>query len=152
MSYDFIKEQFAQQAPFFGTVGVVLESVGPGVARATLENRKDISNHLGTLHAGALFTLGEGASGAAVGGAFADEVTTLRAVSTKASIDYLNIAKGLTIAEAKVVEPIADLRAQLDHDGKAACHVEVRLSSTSGKDVAVMQVEWLLLRRKTRGG
>ena len=150
MSYDDIKEQFTQQARFFSTVGVVLESVGAGEARAVLENRKDISNHLGTLHAGALFTLGEGASGAAVGGAFADEIKSLRAVSSKASIGYLNVAKGVAVAEAKVVEPIADLRAQLDRDGKAACHVEVRLRSASGKDLAAMQVEWVVLRRKTR--
>ena len=150
MSYDDIKEQFTQQARFFATVGVVLERVGAGEARAVLENRKDISNHLGTLHAGALFTLGEGASGAAVGGAFAEEIKSLRAVSSRASIDYLNVAKGVAIAEAKVVEPIADLRAQLDRDGKAACHVEVRLSAASGAEVAVMQVTWLIFKRKER--
>ena len=150
MSYDDIKEQFTQQARFFATVGVVLERVGAGEARAVLENRKDISNHLGTLHAGALFTLGEGASGAAVGGAFAEEIKSLRAVSSRASIDYLNVAKGVAIAEAKVVEPIADLRAQLDRDGKAACHVEVRLSAASGAEVAVMQVTWLVFKRKER--
>ena len=152
MPYQFIKEQFAQQAPFFATVGLILESVGPGEARATLENRKEISNHLGTLHAGALFTLGEGASGAAVGGAFADEIKSLRMVSSKASIDYLNIAKGVMIAEAKVVEPVAELRNRLARDGKAACPVDVRISSASGRDVATMKVEWLVLRRKTTEG
>ena len=56
MTFENIKDQFAKRAPFFETVGLVLDHVGAGIASAKINNRKDITNHLGSLHAGALFT------------------------------------------------------------------------------------------------
>ena len=150
MSYERIKEQFTQHVPFFATIGLVLDTVGHGVARARLENRKEITNHLGTLHAGALFTLGEGASGAAVIGAFADIAEDIRALSTKSNITYQNIARGLTLCDATVIEPIDSLRHKLDHEGQVDCNVDVRLFTSSDKLVATMTVTWVIFKRKPK--
>ena len=46
-------------------VGVHVEEVGPGTARVTLPDGPERSNHVGSQHAGALFTAGEAASGGA---------------------------------------------------------------------------------------
>ena len=150
MTFENIKDQFAKQAPFFETVGLVLDHVEAGIARAKINNRKDITNHLGSLHAGALFTLGEGTSGAAVLGAFADIADDIRIVSTKATIDYLHIARGLTHCEARLQEPVDQLRLQLDTEGQVDCLVDVRLMSSSDRDVASMTVAWMILKRRDK--
>ena len=149
MPHEKIKQQFVERAPFFGTVGVVLESVGKGMARARLENRKEISNHFGTLHAGALFTLAEGTSGAAVIGAFAEIAESIRAVSTQCTITYLNIARGHVVCDAHVREPVESLRTQLEKSGQVECSVDVRVATTTGKDIAKMTATWVILKRRT---
>ena len=150
MPYERVKEQFVERAPFFGTVGMVLETVGQGTARARLENRKDISNHLKTLHAGAIFTLAEGTSGAAVIGAFADIAEDIRAVSTSCTITYLNIVRGLAVCEANIREPIENLRFKLDDTGQVECSVDVDVTTPQNKDVAKMTATWLIQKRRTK--
>lgn len=149
MPYEKIKHQFVERAPFFGTVGVVLQSVGKGTARAGLDTRKDISNHLGTIHAGALFTLAEGTSGAAVIGAFADIADSIRAVSTQCTISYLNIARGHVVCDAHVREPVESLTTQLEKSGQVECSVDVRVATTTDKDIAKMTATWIILKRRT---
>jgi acyl-coenzyme A thioesterase PaaI-like protein len=148
--YERIKHEFTERVPFFATVGLTLEHVGQGTARARLENRKDISNHLGTCHAGALFSLGEGTSGAAVIGVFAEIADDVRAVSTHCTIAYQNIARGSILCDAKVRESVESLRAQLDDTGQAECHVDVDVVTSGGKEVATMAATWLVLKRRAK--
>ena len=64
--FDALRAQLSAAVPFAAHVGVALETIGEGTATATLEQRRDTSNHIATMHAGALFTLAEAASGAAM--------------------------------------------------------------------------------------
>jgi acyl-coenzyme A thioesterase PaaI-like protein len=59
-----------QAVPFAGHVGLEIESIVPGEAVVVLPERSELTNHVGSQHAGALFTLAENASGAAFIGAF----------------------------------------------------------------------------------
>lgn len=68
--YDLIREQLGKAVPFANHVGVELIEVGDGIGVAALDQRPETSNHIQTQHAGAMFTLGEAASGAALAGAF----------------------------------------------------------------------------------
>merc|ERR1739841_235484 len=45
------------------------------------------------MHAGAMFTLGEAASGAALGGVLGDQLLAVRPVAADASIKYLKTGK-----------------------------------------------------------
>jgi hypothetical protein len=45
-------------------------------------------------------------------------------------------------------EPVDQLRLQLDNQGQVDCHVDVRLVSSSNKDVASMTVTWMILKRR----
>jgi len=69
--FDMIKAHMSKSVPFASHVGIEITKLDEDGAEAQLEQTENISNHIQTLHAGALFTLGESASGAALGGALA---------------------------------------------------------------------------------
>lgn len=145
--YDMIKNHLAGAVPFADTTGVTLLDIGAGEATASLEQRPEVNNHIASLHAGALFTLGEAASGAAMSGAFVEHLLQVRPIATDAAIDYVKIAKGTIIATAKTSEPGPDLVARLAADGKVRFQVDVTLSNESDQEVARMKVGWLVSAR-----
>ena len=59
-----------------------------------LPDRAELTNHVGSQHAGALFTVAEAASGAAFLGAFADRLAEVTPLARSAEISYEKIAKG----------------------------------------------------------
>lgn len=145
--YETIKAQMAQAVPFAQTTGIALLEVGPGTAVAMLPLRTEVSNHIGSLHAGALFTLGETASGAAMSGAFAAQLMTIRPIATGASISYVKIAKGQTRARASVTQPVDQLLDALSREGRITFEIAVTLENEAAETVATMTVSWLVSRR-----
>lgn len=132
--------------PYAAHTGVELVEVKPGEARARLDQREEVSNHIGTMHAGALFTLGETASGGAMVGTFADRLDQIRPVASGASIQYSRLARGALTATARCAEPAEALRARLDADGKVAFDVAVDIQDAEGQSVAGMTVAWHVRR------
>ena len=145
--YDMIKTHLGSAVPFAATTGVNLLKVGPGHATASLEQRPEVTNHIATLHAGALFTLGEAASGGAMSGAFVAHLLQVRPIATDATIEYVKIAKGLITAKAKTNEPASNLLARMAADGKVRFQVDVTLSNECDQEVARMKVGWLVSAR-----
>jgi acyl-coenzyme A thioesterase PaaI-like protein len=94
------------------------------------------------MHAGALFTLAETASGAAVAGAFADMIGNLRPVAAEAKIAYLKLARGIVSCAAKTSEPAEALRRRLHDEHKVVFDVLVDLFRDDGQPVAAMTVSW----------
>ena len=79
-----IKAGLNGAVPFAGHVGVQITELEPGACSVRLPDRPDIRNHVGSQHAGALFSAGEAASGAAFVGAFAElQWVGLRRASTR---------------------------------------------------------------------
>lgn len=140
--FDIIKEQLGQTVPFARHAGVKLTHVEGGLARAELEQTATSVNHIGTQHAGALFTLGETASGGAMAGVFADRILEVRPIAGEAQIRYTRLAKGRISAEARVAGARENLIATLERDKKVAFDVAVTMSDTEGKEVATMRVSW----------
>jgi uncharacterized protein (TIGR00369 family) len=132
--------------PYAAHTGVDLVEVKPGVAIAVLDQRDEVTNHIGTMHAGALFTLGETASGGAMVGAFQDLLGQIRPVAAGASIRYTRLAKGKLTAEARCSEPADALRSRLDADGKVVFDVLVDIQDADGQAVAGMTVAWHVRR------
>ena len=85
-----------------------------------------LNNHLGSQHAGAMFTLAETASGAAMAGGFAELIMGLRPVAKEARIQYLKVAQGATHAKARVPGDICGFEAGV------AIRRQGRLSGRSG--------------------
>lgn len=142
--YEMIKAHMSASVPFANHTGVVIEEVAHGTSRTTLERRPETSNHIGSQHAGALFTLGEAASGAAMAGGFVEIMMQIRPVAAKAEIAYTKIAKGKITAHAEVKGDIPALRAELDENGRVQFPVHVQMTDEEGNDVSAMTVDWHL--------
>lgn len=140
--FDLIKKQFGEAVPFANHVGVQITHVAAGEAEAVLEETPTTINHIATQHAGALFTLGEGASGAAMAGAFAERLLNIRPVASEARIAYKKLARGAITAKATTSRPAAELLADLERDGKVVFDVNVSLSNADGAEVATMIAAW----------
>ena len=144
--YNMIRDSLPHTVPYARRTGIELADVGDGIATAKMSQTHDNSNHMGTVHSGALFTLAETAAGAAIAGAFAPFLMKgLKAFPTDLSIKYKTAAKGAIKAEACIPSNISDTRVEISEDGKARVTVSVVLSSQSGEvDVGSAESEWKL--------
>jgi acyl-coenzyme A thioesterase PaaI-like protein len=130
--------------PFNVHCGIEVLEVAPGRGTTRLPDRPELQNHIGTQHAGALFTLAEAASGAAVLGSFGDLLGELTPLARVAEIAYLKIAKGPITARATLVEGRDDVVAAFRAAGKADCNVKVELANEAGVKVTEVTVRWHL--------
>ncbi len=146
--YDMIKTHLDAAVPFARHVGVQLLEIGDGIASAELDQREEVSNHIGSMHAGAMFTLGEAASGAALAGAFGPDILKMRPVAATANIAYKKIAKGKLTAHAKASRPGAELMAAIEEDGKVAFDIHVDVKDGEGDTVVEMTVNWYVSKSR----
>ncbi|MEP2103326.1 MAG: DUF4442 domain-containing protein [Parasphingorhabdus sp.] len=140
--YDMIRESISQTVPFASHTGIELVSIENGIGEALLPAQDVTLNHIGSQHAGALFTLGEAASGAAMAGGFISVLMAVRPVAANASILYLKVAKGPIRAFAKLSDPAEALLHELDEVGKVQFAVEVGMRDEAETEVATMLVDW----------
>ena len=133
--------KFVAGLPFCQKIGVGISEAD----RMTIPDDATLYNHVGTVHAGAMFTLGESASGAAI----ADAVTKLGAMplAKNASIAYRKPAKGALTAVGTVAEDLEIVAGRVKSEGKTTVDVNVSITDATGLEVATMVVTWHL-----RGG
>jgi len=140
--FDAIAEGMTQAVPFAGHLGLEITSVGEGEAIVRLPERPELTNHVGSQHAGGLFTAAETASGAAFVGAFAERLGEVTPLARSAEISYKKIAKGPIEASARLGVSAAEALATLDAEGKVEFPCEVELADESGLQVATATVHW----------
>ena len=148
MVYDRIKQQMMDTLPFVRLLGISIDEIGAGTSKVSLPDDPKLHNHLGTQHAGALFTLAETASGAAMAGGFAELILGLRPVAKESRIAYQKLARGATRAEGRVPGDLAALKAQLAQDGKVAFPVAVDIFDSEGTLAAQVTVDWYLSQKR----
>jgi uncharacterized protein (TIGR00369 family) len=140
--FDLIAKGMTQVVPFVGYLDLEIESIAAGEATVVLPDKAELKNHVGSQHAGALFTVAETASGAAFVGAFAERMGEVRPLARSAEISYEKIANGEITAIGKLgVDPAAAL-ATLDAEGKVEFPCQVELSDGDGQRVATATVHW----------
>lgn len=142
--YDMIRSQLAKSVPFARHAGIEITAISDGSSETELQQSDTSINHIGSQHAGAIFTLGEAASGAAMAGAFAPFLLKMRPVAASATIDYLKIAKGTLSAKAKVEGDTEALRSKLTSNKKVSFPVNVEISNSDDIVIASMSVNWHL--------
>jgi uncharacterized protein (TIGR00369 family) len=140
--FDAIAQGMTQAVPFAAFLDLKITSVASGEAVVVLPERAELTNHVGSQHAGALFTVAEAASGAAFVGAFAERLGEITPLARSAEISYTKIAKGPIEAKAKLGVPAADALATLDAEGRVQFPCEVELADGSGTQVATATVHW----------
>ncbi len=140
--FDLIAQGMTQAVPFAGHLGLEITRVAEGEAEVRLPERAELTNHVGSQHAGALFTVAETASGAAFVGAFAERLGDVTPLARAAEISYLKIAKGPIEASARLGVPAAEALATLDEEGKVVFPCEIELTDAAGERVATAMVQW----------
>jgi acyl-coenzyme A thioesterase PaaI-like protein len=151
MNYDAIRDGMGMAVPFVRHAGVALREVGCGVATAVQSDTPELRNHMGTLHAGALYTLGETASGAAIAGALAPILADVRPLATAARIQYLRPARGEIIATATLADAEL-LQAQVVEKGRVSVQVLVSLRDSKDVEVGRLEVDWTVLGPRPKAG
>jgi acyl-coenzyme A thioesterase PaaI-like protein len=126
---------------------VTVTSASPDGAAAAIPDAPEIMNHVGSQHAGALFTLAEAASGAAMIGAFADVMAGVTPLVRQAAIRYLKVARGPIIATARLSDSADKLQTTLAGAGRVDFKVFVELVDSAGHIVAEADYEWALRKR-----
>jgi uncharacterized protein (TIGR00369 family) len=142
IDFDAIAQGMSQAVPFAKFLGIEVTKVAPGEAIAVLPERAELTNHVGSQHAGALFTAAETASGAAFVGAFAERMGDVTPLARSADISYEKIANGPIEARATLGVPAEEALATLDADGKVIFPCQIELTDAEGLQVASATVEW----------
>lgn len=122
-----------RMAPYTGTIDAKVVELRAGFARAELEDRRAVRNHLGSVHAIALANFGEVVSGV---GMLYSLPTGMRGILTGLEVSYLKKARGLLSATVEF-EPIESReRRQMVFD------VEIR--DPAGQVCCTVRPHWLL--------
>ena len=142
MDFEAMRAGLEQAIPFNVHVGLQVGEVAPGRGVVTLPDDDETRNHVGSQHAGALFSAGEAASGAAFVGAFVERMNDLTPLAESAEITYKKIAKGVITATGTFAEDTDALLERLDADGRIRFPIAVELTDAEGNVVAEMTVRW----------
>lgn len=127
--YEQIRRTVDTLVPFVNLAGVRITELGPGSAVAEVPARENMLNHLGTVHAGALFLAAEVACAGAFSGVIAPRILHVRTfVLRDTRATFFRPARGRVRAQGTVTSPIlADVvrrktEEQFDITGKALLH------------------------------
>lgn len=122
-----------RMVPYTATIDPHVEEMRPGYARASIEDRRGVRNHLRSVHAIALVNLAELVANLALIGGLPPGG---RMIITGISIDYLKKARGRITAECHV-----DVPQSLERKEYVP---QVSLRDESGVEVARAQVRSLV--------
>ena len=142
MNYEAIRTGLQAAIPYNVHLGLEVAEIAPGRGVVRLPDRPEIRNHVGSQHAGALFSAGEAASGGAFVGAFAERLGDVTPLAESAEISYRKLAQGVITATARLDTPADELLPKLEDEGVVRFAVGVELTNANGDVVAEMTVRW----------
>jgi acyl-coenzyme A thioesterase PaaI-like protein len=146
VDYSAVAAGLSQAIPFNVHLGLETTTVAPDSGAVRLPDDEKLRNHVGSQHAGGLFSAGEAASGAAFVGAFLDIMGEITPLAESAEIAYTKLAKGEVTATARFGEDAEALKAKLNEEGRIRFPVEVEMTDAEGNVVAEMTVRWYVRR------
>jgi acyl-coenzyme A thioesterase PaaI-like protein len=142
IDFDAVRAGLEQAIPFNKYLGLEVVGVADGSGSVRLPDDPNLLNHVGSQHAGALFSAAEAASGAAFVGAFLERMGEITPLAKAASIQYRKIAKGPIVATGTLGEDKATLLGRLDTDGRVEFTIDVSLKDENDVEVATVTVDW----------
>lgn len=126
------------------TLNLEFEQASPDRVVMVLPDQPAYQNHFGGPHAGAMFTLGESASGAFVLGHFGDLLDRATPLAVQATIRYLKVAMGALRASAMLTRPIAEIREEFEAGVRPEFDVEIQFTDEADQVTGSMTVTWTL--------
>ncbi|MBL3664583.1 DUF4442 domain-containing protein [Streptomyces sp. M2CJ-2] len=139
-----IGEMLAATVPMARTLNLEFLETTSERAVVSLPDQGDYHNHVGGPHAGAMFTLGESASGAIVLAAFGDQLARAVPLAVRAEIAYKKLAMGPVTATATLGRPTAEVVAELDEGRRPEFPVSIAIRREDGAVTGEMTVVWTL--------
>ncbi|WP_457456040.1 DUF4442 domain-containing protein [Streptomyces sp. TE5632] len=139
-----IGEMLAATVPMARTLNLEFLETTSERAVVSLPDQGDYHNHVGGPHAGAMFTLGESASGAIVLAAFGDQLARAVPLAVRAEIAYKKLAMGPVTATATLGRPAAEVVAELDEGRRPEFPVSIAIRREDGAVTGEMTVVWTL--------
>ena len=143
-----VAAEMLQAVPFARTLGIEFVEVdadADGVhAVVRLPDSPAHHNHVGGPHAGALFTLGETASGAVVLAAFGSVLDRAVPLAVRAEIGYRRLAMGPVLAKARLGRAVDEVLAELDAGVRPEFPVSVEVTTEDGTVTSELTVIWTL--------
>jgi acyl-coenzyme A thioesterase PaaI-like protein len=146
VDYTAVAAGLSQAIPFNVHLGLETITVAEDHGAVRLPDQERLRNHVGSQHAGGLFSAGEAASGAAFVGAFLDIMGEITPLAESAEIAYKKLAKGEITATARFGEDAEALKGKLSQDGRVRFPIEVEMTDADGNVVAEMTVNWYVRR------
>jgi uncharacterized protein (TIGR00369 family) len=137
-------EMLAATVPMVRTLNLEFVEVTSKRAVLRLPDQPDYHNHLGGLHAGAMFTLAESASGAIVLTAFGDQFSRAVPLAVRAEINYKKLAMGPVTATATLGRPVSEVVGELDNGRRPEFPVSIVIQRGDGAVTGEMTVVWTL--------
>ena len=109
----------------------------------------ELKNHLGTMHGGMLYVLGEVAAAVAMAELLAPNRGSLFAITRRGEIDYVKPARGPITASGQVSQTRAEILAGLERQRSLDVHVGATLRDHAGVIVGQLNFTWYVapLRR-----
>ena len=139
-----VGEMLAATVPMARTLNLEFVETTAERAVVVLPDQSAFHNHVGGPHAGAMFTLGESASGAIVLSAFGDQLARAVPLAVSAEIAYRKLAMGAVTATATLGRPAAEVVAQLDAGERPEFPVTIEIRRGDGAVTGEMKVVWTL--------
>ena len=128
MDFQTLVGQMPTAVPMVGTLNIEFLSLEPQRVVLRLPDQQPYHNHIGGLHAGAMFTLAETATGAIVLGNFGMHMDRAVPLAVESTIRYKKIAKGPIYAEALMHETPESIMERLDAGERPEWTIEVSLA------------------------
>lgn len=148
LDYSIVMENMPTQVPMVGTLNIEYLELNADHALLRMPDQPEYHNHIGGIHAGAMFTLAETASGAIVLAEFGDKFDRVVPLAVQATIRYLKVAMGPLTAEATMNATVDEVLADLESGTRPEFTVDVAIRDESGTQTGAMTIIWTLKRLK----
>lgn len=144
IDYEIVKTNMPVQVPMVGTLNIEYLELDGDHALLRMPDQPEYHNHIGGIHAGAMFTLAETASGAIVLAEFGDKFDTVVPLAVSATIRYLKVAMGPLTAEAVMDTTVEDVLAEMESGKRPEFNIDVAIRDESGTMTGAMTILWTL--------
>ncbi len=128
-----------QMAPYSGTIGAEVVELERGYAKIQMQDRREVRNHLNSVHALAVSNLAELTSGLAM---LYSVPENARSIITGLSVEFVKKARGILTAECSCDVPETNQRREYQF--------EVNVKDATRDLVAKATVRWLVGPEETK--
>lgn len=129
-------------SPFHDRIGLEIHDADTGHGVTRLPDDGGLHNFLGTVHGGALFSVGEVAAGTCMTRLMGPDAARLTLLAREMSIRFLKPARGAITARATAERTRDEILAALELKPSTSVPLEIELTDDSGLVVARLQADW----------